>query len=174
MSRKSGNRFSAKYMRQRTNVQFISGMRSSVRAAEHLASGAIVIALWAALVILPLIFIAFGQTYFVTILTRIVILAPVAVSLDLLIGYGGLLSFGHAAFFGLGGYVVGILLAPRRRVPFLGWEGTNSALVAWPLAVLGAALAALAIGALWLRTSGFNFIMITLAFSQMMCFLSSR
>ena len=134
--------------------------------------GAVVIALWAALVILPQIFIAFGQTYFVTILTRIVILALVAVSLDLLIGYGGMVSFGHAAFFGLGGYVVGISsFHLAEGVPFLGWEGTNSALVAWPLAVLGAALAALAIGALSLRTSGVNFIMITLAFAQMLFYL---
>jgi branched-chain amino acid transport system permease protein len=134
--------------------------------------GAVVTALWALLVILPPIFVAFGQTYFVTILTRIVILALVAVSLDLLIGYGGMVSFGHAAFFGLGGYVVGISsFHLAEGVPFLGWEGTNSALVAWPLAILAAALAALAIGALSLRTSGVNFIMITLAFAQMLFYL---
>jgi branched-chain amino acid transport system permease protein len=133
---------------------------------------AIVIALWATLVFLPQIFIFYGQTYFITILTRIIILALVAVSLDLLIGYGGMVSFGHAAFFGLGGYVVGISsFHLAEGVPFLGWEGTNSALVAWPLAMLVASLAALAIGALSLRTSGVNFIMITLAFAQMLFYM---
>jgi branched-chain amino acid transport system permease protein len=133
---------------------------------------AIVIALWAVLVIVPQIFMAYGQTYYVTILTRIIILALVAVSLDLLIGYGGMVSFGHAAFFGLGGYVVGISsFHLAEGVPFLGWEGTNSALVAWPLAMLVASLAALVIGALSLRTSGVNFIMITLAFAQMLFYL---
>ncbi len=95
--------------------------------------------------------------------TQIAIYAIAAVSLDLLIGYAGLSSFGHAAFFGLGGYVVAILA--NQDSP------TTAALVAWPMAILVAASAALVIGALSLRTEGVQFIMITLAFAEMVFFL---
>ena len=80
---------------------------------------------------------------------------------NLVLGYGGMVSFGHAAFFGAGAYIVGILAA----------EGVTSLWLAWPLAIAVAALAAAAIGAVSLRTRGVYFIMITLAFAQMMYYV---
>jgi branched-chain amino acid transport system permease protein len=90
----------------------------------------------------------------------------------LLIGYGAMVSFGHAAFFGLGGYIVGIVaFHTSQGMPLWGWEGSNSALVVWPLALLVCALLSLLVGYLSLRTSGVQFIMITLAFGQMLYFV---
>jgi branched-chain amino acid transport system permease protein len=77
------------------------------------------------------------------------------------LGYGGMVSFGHAAFFGAGAYIVGILAV----------EGITSLWISWPLAIAVAALAAAAIGAISLRTRGVYFIMITLAFAQMMYYV---
>jgi len=95
-----------------------------------------------------------------------------AISLDLLIGYGAMVSFGHAAFFGLGGYIVGVIaFHTSQGLPLWGWEGSNSALVVWPLALLVCALFSLLVGYLSLRTSGVQFIMITLAFGQMLYFV---
>ena len=92
-----------------------------------------------------------------TLFTRIVILGLAAVSLNLILGYGGMMSFGHAAYLGIGGYAVGILAH----------EGIYSGFVQWPVALAASALFALVIGALSLRTRGVYFIMITLAFAQM-------
>jgi len=90
----------------------------------------------------------------------------------LLIGYGAMVSFGHAAFFGLGGYIVGIVaFHTSQGMPLWGWEGSNSALVVWPLALLVCALLSWLVGYLSLRTSGVQFIMITLAFGQMLYFV---
>ena len=91
------------------------------------------------------------------------IYAIAATSLNLVLGYGGMVSFGHAAFFGAGAYVVGILISRRRAAA--PW-------IAWPAAIAVAALAALVIGAISLRTRGVYFIMITLAFAQMMYYLA--
>ncbi|MCA0423647.1 MAG: branched-chain amino acid ABC transporter permease [Proteobacteria bacterium] len=125
-----------------------------------------------ALVALPVVAATFGSTYAVTLATRLLIYGMVAVSLDLIIGYGGLISFGHAAYFGLGGYTVAILAFQLAEgVPIFGYDGTNEALVAWPLAMLVSGLAALVFGALSLRTSGAYFIMITLAFAQMVYYV---
>jgi len=77
-------------------------------------------------------------------------------------GFGGMVSFGHAAYLGIGGYVVGILAK----------EGVNSGFVQWPLALAVSALFALAVGALSLRTRGVYFIMITLAFAQMVYYVA--
>jgi branched-chain amino acid transport system permease protein len=126
----------------------------------------------AGLMALPFLAQAFGSTYTITLATRLVIYAMVATSLNLLIGYGGLISFGHAAYFGLGGYTVAVLAFHfSESVPIFGFAGTNEALLAWPLAILVSGLAALVFGALSLRTSGVYFIMITLAFAQMVYFL---
>ena len=92
--------------------------------------------------------------------TRILIYALVAVSLDLIVGYGGMVSFGHAAYFAVGGYTVAVLAQ----------NGVHAALIAWPVAILAAAALAAVVGALSLRTSGIFFIMITLAFAQMVFF----
>jgi branched-chain amino acid transport system permease protein len=94
--------------------------------------------------------------------TRIVILAIAAVSLNLIMGFGGMVSFGHAVYLGIGGYAVGILAK----------EGGNSGLLQWPLAVMASALFALTVGALSLRTRGVYFIMITLAFAQMIYYVA--
>lgn len=103
---------------------------------------------------------------------RIAIYAIAAVSLDLILGYGALVSFGHAMFFGLGGYVVGIIaFHTNGSEPLFGWAGTNTALLVWPLALLACALLACAVGALSLKTTGVQFIMITLAFAQLVFFV---
>jgi branched-chain amino acid transport system permease protein len=101
------------------------------------------------------------QPFYLSLFTRIVIWAIAAVSLNLILGYGGMVSFGHAAYIGIGGYAVGI---PA-------FHGIHSGFVQWPLAMLGSAMFALAIGAICLRTRGVYFIMITLAFAQMLYFL---
>jgi branched-chain amino acid transport system permease protein len=85
-----------------------------------------------------------------------------AVSLNLIMGFGGMVSFGHAAYLGIGGYVVGILAK----------EGVDSGFLQWPLALAASALFALAVGALSLRTRGVYFIMITLAFTQMLYYVA--
>lgn len=117
------------------------------------------------------------QPYTVTLATRAVIFALAAVGLNIALGLGGLVSLGHAAFFGIGGYAMGILAhhaqtyTPLMEFPFL-IEGTNSMPIIWLVAMVISGLAALFIGLLSLRTSGVYFIMITLAFGQMIYFFS--
>jgi len=118
---------------------------------------------------------ALEATYYIGVFSRILIYALAAVSLDLILGYGGMVSFGHAAFFGAGAYVVGILaLHGVEETAFIHWPfvvmGTENALISWPAAILASAGLAAVIGAVSLRTSGAYFIMITLAFAQMMYF----
>ena len=102
------------------------------------------------------------QGYYVGFVRRMMIFAIAAASLNFIMGYGGMVSLGHAAFFGIGAYTVGIAMV----------HGVTSAWIAWPLAMLLAALAALAIGSISLRTRGVYFIMITLAFAQMVYYLA--
>jgi branched-chain amino acid transport system permease protein len=116
-----------------------------------------VIVLLAALVLLPVYVEFTGNRFLLTLFTRIIILALAAVSLNMILGYGGMMSFGHAVYLGIGGYAVGMLAH----------EGIYSGFVQWPLALAASALFALIIGALSLRTRGVYFIMITLAFAQM-------
>ena len=117
------------------------------------------------------------EPFLITLATRVLIFAIAAAGLNLALGYGGLVSFGHAAFFGIGGYSAGILAShaqdyvPLFETPFL-IEGTNQMLAIWPIALIGSAVAAVCIGALSLRTSGVYFIMITLAFAQMIFFFA--
>lgn len=113
------------------------------------------------LLLFPFVATALDRPFYITLLTRMLILGLAASSLNLLLGYGGLVSFGHAAFFGLGGYVVGILAL----------NGVHSAWLGWPLAVVVTAFIGLLIGAISLRTRNVYFIMITLAFAQMLFFL---
>ncbi|HZM33558.1 MAG TPA: branched-chain amino acid ABC transporter permease [Burkholderiales bacterium] len=112
-------------------------------------------------IVFPLAMQAIDQTFYIGFGARVLIYAMAAASLNLVLGYGGMVSFGHAAFFGAGAYVAGILAV----------EGVRSAWLAWPAAVAVAALAALVIGAMSLRTRGVYFIMITLAFAQMMYYV---
>jgi branched-chain amino acid transport system permease protein len=127
------------------------------------------------LISLPPLAAALEETFYIGFVSRILIYALAAVSLDLIIGFGGMVSFGHAAYFGAGAYVVGIL--SHHGVDgsaFINWPffvaGTENALILWPAAILISAILALVIGAISLRTSGVYFIMITLAFAQMMYF----
>ena len=100
--------------------------------------------------------------YYVRFATQIAIYGMAALSVDLLLGYTGLITFGQAAIFGVGAYAAGMLIV----------SGVTNAFVAWPLAVLISMLIALAIGALSLRTRGFQFIMVTLAFAQMLYYFA--
>ncbi|WP_136808179.1 branched-chain amino acid ABC transporter permease [Desulfosediminicola flagellatus] len=113
------------------------------------------------------------QPYLLSLFSRILIYAIAAVSLDLLIGFGGLVSLGHAAYVGIGAYVVGIFYQHGFEAePLLTWpfliQGTDNALIVFPAAVIIAGIFALIFGALSLRTTGMHFIMITLAFAQML------
>lgn len=124
------------------------------------------------LVSLPPVAHLTGEEYFISLASRILIYGLAAVSLDLLIGYSGMVSLGHAVYVGIGAYVVGICffhsaeMEPLLQSPFV-IEGSENGLVVLPLAALVSALFALVIGALSLRTRGMHFIMITLAFAQM-------
>lgn len=131
-----------------------------------------VILLLLALAALPVVATLAGQEYQIAQFRRILIFAIAAVSLDLILGYGGMVCFGHAAFFGVGAYVVAILnWHAGREVPLIGtWMGTNDVLVTWTAAVLVSGGAAFLIGLISLRTTGIYFIMITLAFAQMIYF----
>ena len=118
-----------------------------------------------------------GEPFVVTLATKVAILGLAGVGLNLALGYGGLVSLGHAAFFGIGGYVVGILATHAQNYePLLTWpvlvDGTNQMLIMWPLAIVFGGASALAIGALTLRSSGVYFIMITLAFAQMIYYFA--
>jgi len=116
--------------------------------------------------------LALDEPFVITLATRAAILSLAAVGLNLALGLGGLVSLGHAVFFGLGGYAMGILAshaqsyAPLYDGAFV-IEGTKSMPVIWLVATGVSALTALLIGLLALRTAGVYFIMITLAFGQM-------
>lgn len=119
--------------------------------------------------LLPPVAYALGEPYYVNVWARILIYALAASSLNLILGYGGMVSFGHAAYFGIGGYVVGIAaFHAAEMTPLFGWAGSNNAYLTWPLAVLVSGAVAAVLGAISLRTSGVYFIMITLAFAQML------
>ncbi len=102
-----------------------------------------------------------GEPFYVTVFARIMIWAIAAASLNLILGYGGMVSFGHASYLGIGGYVVGIAA----------YHEVTSGFIQWPLALVVSGLVALVFGAICLRTRGVYFIMITLAFAQMLYFL---
>ncbi len=138
-----------------------------MRSRLVVVSGALV------LLAVPLIAELASDPFLVTLFTSVAIFALAAVSLDFILGYGAMVSLGHAAFFGLGGYTVGILAhhaAEGSNLLYgpLAIGGSNAALLSLPLAALVAAAVALVIGAICLRTSGVYFIMITLAFAQML------
>ena len=113
------------------------------------------------LVALPPVVLALKQPFYLDLVRRIMILAIAAVSLNLILGYGGLVSFGHAAYLGIGAYAVGIL----------GFYGITNGWAHIAVAIGASALVALAIGAVSIRASGIYFIMITLAFTQMLYYL---
>ncbi len=111
----------------------------------------------AALVAFPYLAHLADTPYYLSLATKALVLMLAASALNLVLGYGGLVSFGHATYYGLGAYTVAVLAR----------EGVRQAYLVWPAAVAVAALAALVVGAVCLRTRGLYFIMITLAFAQM-------
>jgi branched-chain amino acid transport system permease protein len=122
------------------------------------------IILFAALIGAPAFATVSGaEGYVLSLLTRVMIFGIAAMSLDLVLGYGALVSFGHAAFLGIGAYSVGILAS----------HGIEDALIQIPVALAASAAFALVTGAISLRTKGVYFIMITLAFGQMAFFLAT-
>jgi branched-chain amino acid transport system permease protein len=124
---------------------------------------AVIAVLLVGLALLPAYVSITGDLFLLTLFTRILIVAMAAVSLNLILGYGGMMSFGHAAYLGIGGYAVAILA----------FEGIQSGFVQWPVALASSALFALVVGALSLRTRGVYFIMITMAFAQMAYYVAS-
>ncbi len=106
---------------------------------------------------------ALRDSFYTGLASRAMIFGLAALGLDVVVGFGGMISFGHAAYFGLGAYTVAVLAR----------AGVNEALIAWPAAILVASLAGAVIGGLSLRTRGASFIMITLAFAQMIFFIVS-
>jgi branched-chain amino acid transport system permease protein len=129
------------------------------RAAAASTAALVVLAIVA--VAFPFVMKAMDAEFYVSVASRVMIYAIAATSLNLVLGFGGLVSFGHAAFLGIGAYAVGILIT----------EGVPSGWIGFPVAMGVAALAATAIGWVSLRTRGVYFIMITLAFAQMLFYL---
>src|SRR4051794_1045632 len=141
----------------------VSAPRTSMPRRGLLTGNALPLAIFLAFALVPLLATFRAEAYVLSLTTRVMIFAIAALALDLLIGYGALVSFGHAAFIGLGAYAVGILAS----------HGINDALIALPAALALSALFALATGIVCLRTKGVYFIMITLAFGQMAYFTAS-
>ena len=129
-------------------------MNSRIRAIVP-AAGLVLLAA------VPLAAALLDQPFYLDLVRRIMIFAIAALSLNLILGYGGMISFGHAAYLGVGAYAVGVLAH----------YGINNGYLQWALAIGASALVALAIGAVSIRTSGVYFIMITLAFTQMLYYL---
>ena len=125
--------------------------------ARFLATAAVLLALAA----VPPLAAAFGQPFYLDLVRRIMIFAIAALSLNLILGYGGMVSFGHAAYLGIGAYAVGILAH----------HGIDNGFLQFAAAIAASAVVALVIGAVSIRTSGVYFIMITLAFTQMLFYL---
>ena len=113
------------------------------------------------LLVFPLVAPALNLDFYVSFVRRVLIFALAATSLNFILGYGGMVALGHAAFFGAGAYAVAMLSV----------QGISQALIAWPVAMLVAGALALVIGLISLRTRGVYFIMITLAFAQMVFYL---
>ena len=141
-----------------TAVPIAPAARSLLDHAVHARFAFIVLVV---LLALPPLAQALDGGFYIGLASRILIFALAATSLNLILGFGGMVSFGHAAFMGVGGYAVGILMQ----------HGFASAWLAWPLAFALGGACACAIGAICLRTRGVYFIMITLAFAQMLYYL---
>lgn len=144
-------------------------MREQMLSRKHLTLGGGLLVL----LLLPTAAMLAGEPYLISLASRMLIYGLAAASLDLLLGYGAMISLGHAAFVGVGAYVVGIChFHSFEGEPLFAWPfllpGSENGLLVLPAAVTVAALAALIIGALSLRTTGMHFIMITLAFAQML------
>ena len=111
--------------------------------------------------LMPFLAPILGEAFYVDVFARIMIWSIAAVGLNLVLGYGGMVSFGHAAYIGIGGYTIAIF----------SFHEINNGFIQWPVALAISGAVALLFGALSLRTKGVYFIMITLAFAQMIYFL---
>src|SRR2546430_9900991 len=111
-----------------------------------------------ALALVPPAAAALNQPFYVDLFRRMMIFALAALSLDLVLGYGGMVSFGHAAYLGIGAYAVGILA----------FYGVDNGFLQWSAAIAASAVAALVIGAISIRTSGVAFLIVTPAFPHML------
>ncbi len=138
-------------MRQRLGSRVAIGLR-----------GIAALACLTALALVPPVAAAVGEPFYIQVFARVMIFAIAALSLDFILGYGGLVSFGHAVYLGIGAYAVGIMA----------FHGIENGFAQFAAAIAACAVAAAAIGAVSLRTSGVYFIMITLAFAQMVFFLA--
>jgi branched-chain amino acid transport system permease protein len=142
---------------------FALATNSTARSSRPARKFALPGLIFVAFALVPLFAAWTAQQYLLDVATRMMVFGVAAIALDLLVGYGGLISFGHAAFVGLGAYAVGILSA----------HGIDDALVALPVAIAVSMLFAWFTGIVSLRTKGAYFIMITLAFGQMVYFIAT-
>jgi branched-chain amino acid transport system permease protein len=134
---------------------------SAASLLDHRLDPRIALPLLVLLAALPPLLNALNEGFYIGVASRILIFALAATSLNLMLGFGGMVSFGHAAFVGMGAYTVGVLMQ----------GGVASAWVAWPAAFVVGGVFACLIGLVSLRTQGVYFIMITLAFAQMLFYL---
>lgn len=132
-----------------------------VRAARLSHEGVLTAVVLAALAAVPGVAAVFDEPYWLDIVGRLLVFATAAVTLGFLIGFGGMVSLGHAVFLGIGAYSVGVLA----------FHGLTSGWVQWAVAAAGSALVGLVIGAIALRTRGVFFLMITLALAQVFYFI---
>jgi branched-chain amino acid transport system permease protein len=146
-------------MREAGRSEPLAGL-APARARQGWRLVAVIVAL-ALLAAVPPLAAALGQPFYLDLFRRIMIFAIAALSLNLILGYGGMISFGHAAFLGVGAYAVGVLA----------YYGFENGYLQLAVAIVASAIVAAAIGAISIRTSGVYFIMITLAFSQMLYYL---
>jgi len=136
---------------------------AAARSPRPTRDVALPLAIFLLFALLPAFAALTAERYLLDLAGRVMVYAVAAVALDLLVGYGGLISFGHAAFIGLGAYAVGILSS----------AGLGDALISLPVAVAVSMLFAFLTGLVCLRTKGVYFIMITLAFGQMVYFIAT-
>jgi len=121
----------------------------------------VLLAALALLAAVPPLAAAYSEPFYLDLFRRIMIFAIAALSLNLILGYGGMVSFGHAAYLGIGAYAVGVLA----------YYGITDGYIQGFVAIAASSLIALLIGSVSIRTSGIYFIMITLAFTQMLYYL---
>jgi branched-chain amino acid transport system permease protein len=147
------------------------------RPAARLAEWVPILLIVALLAAVPPLALAVGQPFAIKVASRVLVFSIAAVGLNLVLGFGAMVSLMHAGLFGIGGYVVGILSyhefsAEPLIIGPMHFAGTGNLLIALPLAALVSGIAAVAMGVVSLRTSGAYFIMITLAFNQMLYYLA--
>jgi branched-chain amino acid transport system permease protein len=133
---------------------------------------AVVLAL---LALFPIFVLATDNPFLIRVATKVMIFSIATIALDLALGFGGIVTLCNAAFMGLSAYLVAIFSwHAANNEPIVNFivsiPGSDNALMVWPVAIAVSALVAFAVGVLSLRTSGIYFIMITLAFNQMIYF----